>query len=256
MQNDEKKEHIKGKYAIVQALVTAIAMVVSALIGLQAGTSQASRNIISENSTEITSDSADRIANLEISTLNANNVDLQSLYESVLSDNENLRKQLETANSSNLTGNMNDREEQLLMSNNIPNDAVFFANHAYKAYPAAMTWANAKLYCESLDGHLVSINDIQESIFLSNYISNLESPKDYYWIGLYANSQRQWFWTTGEPYGYKNWANGEPNNTDGAEDRVLLYSKAPNGIYIGEWNDISSRGNENCGLICEWDLTE
>lgn len=155
--------------------------------------------------------------------------------------------------------------KRLLNPHSVPGDAVSFGNHAYKAYPESVTWTNAKLYCESVGGHLLSVTDVQESVFISNYVSNLESPKSYYWIGLYADRQRQWFWTTGEPYDYTNWAYNEPNNA-GEEYYVHLYGQEAKSSfegewnYVGEWNDVAERGStynlESFGFICEWESVE
>ena len=39
----------------------------------------------------------------------------------------------------------------------IPADAVKYGSHYYKAYDDPMSWTDAKVYCESLGGHLATV---------------------------------------------------------------------------------------------------
>lgn len=55
----------------------------------------------------------------------------------------------------------------------------------------------------------------------------------------------QWYWITGEPFDYTNWADGEPSGGD--EDKLALWPE--------EWNDLWNESGEQNGYICEWDYT-
>jgi len=144
---------------------------------------------------------------------------------------------------------------------NIPVDAVKFNynGHRYKVIDTGLTWTDAKAYCESLGGHLVTITSGVEQAFVQDLIVS-RGTKGYYWTGGVRNSAGDFIWITGEEFSYSNWANGEPNNGFGDEDIITIYKYQ--GIN-GMWNDVAKLGNtagkypffniENSGFICEWD---
>lgn len=144
---------------------------------------------------------------------------------------------------------------------NIPADAVKFNynGHSYKIIDTGLTWNDAKAYCESLGGHLVTITSGMEQAFVQDLIVS-RGTKGYYWTGGLRSSGDNWIWITGEEFSYSNWGNGEPNNGFGDEDIITIYKYE--GIN-GMWNDVAKLGNtagkypffniENSGFICEWD---
>ena len=120
------------------------------------------------------------------------------------------------------------------------------------AFGSNLSFSKAESVANYFGGHLVSINDVEENTYLTNYINtNLASsaieaqygdpcmdwacPSGYQEarIGLSDNvSEGEFVWTSGEPFTYSNWNAGEPNNgNDGNEDYVELRSD-------GNWNDI------------------
>lgn len=134
-----------------------------------------------------------------------------------------------------------------------------FNDHKYAIFDLGVSWDECKEYCESLGGHLATITSSEEQQFLEESVLPHGNKKSYY-IGLFrqaANQPHQWI--TGEPYNYRNWDNGEPNNPS-RELVVHMYKTA--GTY-GKWNDTLnySAGNMpystvNAGCICEWDENE
>ncbi|KIH63331.1 lectin C-type domain protein [Ancylostoma duodenale] len=71
------------------------------------------------------------------------------------------------------------------------------------------------------------------------------------WIGLYVSDAHTDInetgkWTDGSMLDFRNWGDGEPNNSDGAENCTVMYTD-------GKWNDVA------CSLclpfICETDRT-
>jgi hypothetical protein len=55
---------------------------------------------------------------------------------------------------------------------------------------------------------------------------------------------------TGEFFTYKNWASGQPDNSGGHEDKIIIARVQLWGANIGQWNDV---GNMQSAYICEWD---
>ena len=65
-------------------------------------------------------------------------------------------------------------------------------------------------------GHLATISDYAENVFVSNMIASQ------IWIGLTDRDQEGTFkWISNEPVSYTNWAPGEPNNA-GNEDWAVI----------------------------------
>jgi len=122
------------------------------------------------------------------------------------------------------------------------------------------SWADARDYCKSKGGHLVTISSESENEAVYNLVKNGE--KGVYWIGGYL-SNNSWAWVNGEEFNYTNWAPGEPNDMGGKETCIQmyrLYNYEGNDVH-GKWNDIGSLGLkdvnlyklQNTGFICEWD---
>ncbi|MCI9596283.1 MAG: hypothetical protein HFE75_03095 [Firmicutes bacterium] len=138
-----------------------------------------------------------------------------------------------------------------------------YGGHKYQIFAnSGLSWTEAKKQCESLGGHLVTISSQGEMDAIVSMFG--KRPLNAYWIGLFRkNANAEWQWVTGENVGYTNWANGEPNNGQGAgECCVHMYAKQHRTNYTGQWNDTLNKaeGNANTyyslsnfGFICEWE---
>ena len=143
---------------------------------------------------------------------------------------------------------------------NIPADAMEFNSHYYKAFDESMSWTDAKAYCESLGGHLVTITSAEEQAFVYSVIQ--DKTKNVYWLGGVE-------WITGETWSYENWSLAEepgdttkPDNVEGNEYYSMMYRIRAWHNNAGTWNDDPNTGamnNEdfysllNHGLVCEWE---
>lgn len=56
--------------------------------------------------------------------------------------------------------------------------------HRYQLFDTSMNWHEAEAYCESLGGHLVTINSDEEQQFINNNILSIGTKNTYY-IGMY-----------------------------------------------------------------------
>jgi uncharacterized protein (TIGR02145 family) len=97
----------------------------------------------------------------------------------------------------------------------------------YYVSEASILWEAAKISCEMLGGHLVTISSAEENewVWQGVYGNGLNpgGTNNYQaWIGLYQNVNSPdysepdggWEWVTGEPLDYLNWASNQPNNSD------------------------------------------
>lgn len=96
--------------------------------------------------------------------------------------------------------------------------------HSYYRSTTSMTWTAAKIACENMGGHLVTMNSAAENSFVFQ-----TWPSG--WIGFNDEAvEGQWRWVTSEPVTYTNWNGGEPNNA-GNEDYAQF-------VTGGRWNDL------------------
>jgi hypothetical protein len=89
-----------------------------------------------------------------------------------------------------------------------------------------MTWTSAKVACENMGGHLVTMNTAGENTFVYQ-----TWPSG--WIGYTDEAVEGIFkWVTNEPVTYTNWNPGEPNNSSNED-----YTQFVGG---GKWNDLAN----------------
>lgn len=126
----------------------------------------------------------------------------------------------------------------------VPEDAIEFNGNYYKAYDEfEYTWQNAKAYCESQGGHLVTITSAQENEF----IMQLAVKKSYHLGACDNETEGEWKWITGEKWNYTNWDQAEPNNQRN-QDYLHIYGFEDSDA--GFWDD--AHGGE-LPFICEWE---
>ena len=127
--------------------------------------------------------------------------------------------------------------------------------HWYEAVPVSgISWATAQANAVSEDGYLATANTSEENDFIYSLVkdrpefwvmdpsNNALGP----WLGGYQLDGSPepgggWMWVDGNPVTYTNWgSNGEPNNSLGTEDRIMLFGVGrPSGP---EWNDFPRSG--------------
>ena len=154
------------------------------------------------------------------------------------------------------------------VSSGLPADAVAidgfqhigsFEQSHYYVSEASILWEEAKINCELLGGHLVTISSEEENelVWQGVYANGLNpggSNNYQAWIGLYQNFDSPdysepaggWEWVTGEPVVYSNWAPEEPNNND---QGYFVHMTDANGActegddICGTWDDANISGN-------------
>jgi hypothetical protein len=118
--------------------------------------------------------------------------------------------------------------------------------HLYLYVNSDKTWHEARDYCAIQDGYLATVQTAAENEF----IYQLTGGNGNVWLGATDEAEEGiWFWVTGEPWTYKNWAEGEPNNASEEDARgenymSFLWPEAPS-----YWNDLSGSAQP---FVCEW----
>ncbi|MBD1822859.1 DUF4347 domain-containing protein [Cyanobacteria bacterium FACHB-DQ100] len=110
-------------------------------------------------------------------------------------------------------------------------DNAYYYNGKLYLLSSSATWETAQTYAQSLGGNLITINDATEEAWLKSTFGSTEG----FWIGLTDKATEGTFaWANGETTTYRNWAAGEPNNSNN-EDYVSM-----NFGGNRQWNDSSS----------------
>jgi hypothetical protein len=139
--------------------------------------------------------------------------------------------------------------------------------HYYLRVDKGMPWTEAKAYCESQGGHLVTITSKEEQNLVQSLIK--DGKQNQYWLGGQL-ALGGWVWVTGETWDYTNWGRGQPDTHQGGkgvEGYLQMYRKPNPHAYqdqgLGFWNDITDSnviiGEEDffttsrVGLVIEFD---
>ena len=85
----------------------------------------------------------------------------------------------------------------------------------YRLTPTAVSWSEGQAYAQQLGGNLVTLNSAEEEAFLQDAFGTGEV----FWMGLNdLETEGEFVWVSGEEVTYTNFARGEPNNNNGAQN--------------------------------------
>jgi formylglycine-generating enzyme required for sulfatase activity len=138
-------------------------------------------------------------------------------------------------------------------SNSLP---VSGAANTYAIIPGIFgSFASAKADAEARRGHLATITSAEEFAEVKRQVGpNLAAGL---FLGAYKDSatgspNTGWKWVTGEPFSFANWRGGEPNNYDGMERFLEMYTD-------WTWNDLGEKwfkGNGPAGYLIEFESSK
>lgn len=120
--------------------------------------------------------------------------------------------------------------------------------HSYYLLSQSL-WSEAHEAAARLGGHLASINDREECLWVYHHLCFAGGVARPLWIGLTDRDHEGLFrWTNGEPIAFSNWAAGEPNNNAGLgtpENYAFIFPTTT--AYESRWNDA------NDGALPDWE---
>ena len=106
-------------------------------------------------------------------------------------------------------------------------------DHMYALVPNT-TWQLAEVFAVGQGGHLVTIRNQAENDWILATFAPLAGTA--MWIGLNdLATEGAFVWSRGEPVAYTSWDFGQPNDTTGGDDTVVMYPG------IGNWDDLFER---------------
>ncbi|XP_028330412.1 C-type mannose receptor 2-like [Gouania willdenowi] len=111
----------------------------------------------------------------------------------------------------------------------------------------SLNWTEAQSVCRHAYSDLATIENTADVIMLRSQISN---STDKAWIGLYEDLENDWRWSLNDSsfYGegertFRNWYSDQPNNLNGQEYCVELFSGSP---FFGTWGDRGCSEKRHC----------
>ncbi|XP_069115648.1 perlucin-like protein [Argopecten irradians] len=113
----------------------------------------------------------------------------------------------------------------------------YFEDYCYWFSRTKRSFQDARENCQSMGADLVDVTGFQENRFIKYHMRVIrrENPelRYYYLGGTDSDSEGQWVWVrTGQNVGFTDWQRGEPSNSNGNEDCIIL-----NGERLSAWND-------------------
>ena len=133
-----------------------------------------------------------------------------------------------------------------------------YKGHSYQVFDQKMSWSDAERACEALGGHLVTIKDSGEQVFIQTLLKNKNASMDLYWIGLYYRYKTGFTWVTDETYDYENWTSSYPLIELAANPMgycVHMYGDTQTASAF-EWRNVNNAYAENIGVICEFETVK
>ncbi|KAM6216737.1 C-type lectin domain family 4 member G-like [Rhynchocyon petersi] len=104
-----------------------------------------------------------------------------------------------------------------------------FAGSCYLFAEGEDSWQEAQKNCATAGAHLVIVGSLEEQTFLSQNTSGYG-----FWVGLRAVRRARkiqgYQWVDNVPLTFSHWNTGEPNDSRGLEDCVMM-------LDTGLWND-------------------
>jgi ABC-2 type transport system permease protein len=93
------------------------------------------------------------------------------------------------------------------------------ANGHYYRLTMSMNWMQAEAQAIDWGGHLVTVNDREEELWLRSQFGVQEAL----WLGFNDLAREgNWEWVSGEPSVYANWASGQPDDYQDNEDAAIM----------------------------------
>jgi hypothetical protein len=132
--------------------------------------------------------------------------------------------------------------------------------HAIAA-PAGLTWDAARDLAQDSGGYLATLASQAENGFVFGLVDSssywyerpgtgrLAGP----WLGGYQPSgspepDSGWRWVTSEPFGFRDWSPGEPDNT--GDENALHFGESV-GARVSTWDDLAGSDSSVSGLVRE-----
>ena len=121
--------------------------------------------------------------------------------------------------------------------------AIEYNGHYYKNFEMKMKWEPARRFCETMGGHLATMENAGEIAILDKL---RQKGSNEYWIGGYSTEQGLWKWVTGGIITDSYWDKGHPYGS-GDMYRMYIYKNSVDLLWR------NSKHYYVYSFICEWE---
>lgn len=127
----------------------------------------------------------------------------------------------------------------------VPEKASFHQGSWYLVVLGKQSWHEAKLLATEREGMLATVKNQQTQDFLHQLGDGLDL-----WLGATDEKvEKLWMWTDGKKMDYSNWADHAPDNLNGNQHYLFMFS-------TGKWGDAFNRGRiqgrRMSGFVVQW----
>ena len=115
---------------------------------------------------------------------------------------------------------------------------------------APNSWTESEAEAVQLGGHLATVNNMEESLWLRETFGSWGDDERALWIGLNdARLEGKFEWSSGDPVQFRAWRRSFPNDADGTADYTFI--DFPTSIYAGTWRNTRNDSYHTLGLpVC------
>lgn len=121
----------------------------------------------------------------------------------------------------------------------------------YARFDFPVSWSEAKIACEKMGGHLVTVTTVAEETVIASLCDG--APRLGYWIGATdEENEGTWKWVTGETWSYTCWSatDSQPDNSTANDSNGEDYIEFR--LSYSGWNDVHNSALDR-GFICEFE---
>ncbi|XP_028996815.1 type-2 ice-structuring protein-like [Betta splendens] len=112
-----------------------------------------------------------------------------------------------------------------------------YGGRCFHFVPHRLTWADAEKNCRSMGGHLASLRNKEEYLWVQHLIHTQTNSYPATWIGASTlEKDTPWFWSDGTSFTFTFWCRGQPDFPEIQRCAQMNYSE------IRCWDSVQCEG--------------
>ena len=132
-----------------------------------------------------------------------------------------------------------------------PVNFAYINGNCYQITEMVYTWIDAVSACQDQGAYLATLHSQAEVRWVYEYFRTEGKTSNSIWIGLNDIAKEgnyQWIDGRGNYSSFSYWISGEPNNSGGDQNCVVLWAG-----YLGKWGDIACANV--FPALCKWNAS-
>lgn len=113
-----------------------------------------------------------------------------------------------------------------------------------------LSWESARMRCELMGGHLASVSNREENLFIADLCKKSAGAFVPAWIGAWRETDKSpWLWVDGNKSNFYYWSQDEPVNKDGF-NRLVTNANGQRGLWATKTENPTPAIQY---YVCVWD---